>query len=166
MKLIYAKTTEINLDSFLKFCFNKLSQSYHKNLSEFHRIWKYNLKSKYINEFENSEYVILNNKGEYIGKLDSFKEEVKKGVYIWDIEDIELVYPYEEECFDFDEYESFIENKKYMINKVGMNRESSWIYMEIENKDTRYRTFIINLKSFTNINKYIRQEKIKKLLDI
>ncbi len=166
MKLIYAKTTDINLDSFLKFCYDKLSHSYRENLSEFNRIWKFTLKSKYINDFENSEYVILNNKGEYIGRLDAFKEDVKKGIYIWDIEDIELIYPYEEEYFVFDEYENFIENKKYFINKIGMNKEGSWIYMEIENKDTHYRQFIINLKSFTNINKYIRQEKIKKLLDI
>lgn len=166
MKLIYVKTTEITLDSFLKFCFNKLSVTYENKLDDFHRLWKFNLKQKYRIAFENSDYVILNNKGVYIGCLDALKTEVRKGLPIWNIEDIDLIKPYEEEYFEFDGYEKFLQNDKFFINKIGFDRNEEWIYMEIENKDTNYREFLINLKSFTNINKYIRQEKIRRVLDI
>jgi sporulation protein YlmC with PRC-barrel domain len=163
MKLIYVKTDEVNIDSFLKFCFDKLSQCY-KNVNDFNRYWK-SEKKKYSVNFQNAEYVIINNRGEYIGCLEQIKDEIKSGLYIWTIEDIDLIKPYEEELFEFEKYNDIIDSYKFQINKVGLNKQGDWIYIEVENKYTHYRSFLINLKTFTNIKKYIRQEKIKNLLD-
>lgn len=164
MKLIYVKTDEITLDSFLKFCYNKMLNHYSKNLDEFNRLWKTSLIKKLKTFFENSEYIIVNSRGEYIGCLEYYKEEIKSGLYIWNIEDIDLIRPYEEEYFDFEKW-NIIDSDKYKINRVGINRKGDWNYIEVENKFTHYRSFLLNLKTFTNIKKYIRQEKIRNLLE-
>lgn len=164
MKLIYVKTDEIGLDSFLNFCFNKLSKHY-RDFNVFNKQWRNKLKQKYVLNFQNSDYIIINERGQYIGCLEIFKVEIKSGIYIWTIDNIDLISPYDEEYFDFDKYENVIDDDKYFINRVGFNKFGDWIYFEIENKYTHYRNFLINLKNFTNIKKYIRQEKIKNLLD-
>ncbi len=161
MKLIYVKTDEISLESFLNFCYNKLCENYRNIVS----VWRSILRKKYSVNFQNSEYVIISSKGDYIGCLEQLKEEIKTGLYIWTIDDIDLINTYEEEFFDFEKYYNIIDNDRFLINKMGFNRQEEWIYIEVENKYTHYRSYLINLKTFTNIKKYIRQEKINYLLD-
>jgi hypothetical protein len=115
--------------------------------------------------FENSEYLVINNRGDYIGCLEYTKEEIKSDIYIWNIEDIDLVNSYEVEYFDFEKWNIIVNDEKFKINRVGINTDGVWNYIEVENKFTHYRSFILNLKTFTNIKKYIRHNKIKNLLE-
>jgi hypothetical protein len=165
MKLIYVKTDEISLDSFLKFIYNKMIINCGKNKNDFNRIWKNSLVKKMKYCFENSEYLVINNRGDYIGCLEYTKEEIKSDIYIWNIEDIDLVNSYEVEYFDFEKWNIIVNDEKFKINRVGINTDGVWNYIEVENKFTHYRSFILNLKTFTNIKKYIRHNKIKNLLE-
>ena len=164
MRLIYVKTDEISLDTFLIFCFRKLSKKY-TDKSSFNKFWLNKLKYKYIDIFNTSIYVLINNQGEYIGCLDVISDVVYKNHSIWDIENVDLVNPYEEEFFDFEKYNFIIDKDKFKINNIGFNKKNDWIYMEIENKYTHYRNYIINIDTFINIKRYIRYEKIKNLLE-
>jgi hypothetical protein len=163
VKNIYVNTEETNLDSFLKFCYSRLITN-SRDVKQFNKEWKYVLKNKLKSIFENSVYIIINEDGEYVGHLDFFQEYIKKGLAIWNVEDIELLGVYDEEYFDFDKWD-IIDDDKYVINRVGFDKNEEWVYIEIENKFTHYRNFLINLTKTINIKKYIRCQKIKNLLN-
>lgn len=156
MQLLYIKTSEISLEVFLKFCYNKLTNK--KN-------WKKFLEKSYIISYQNSEYILFTSKGKYIGCLEQLKEIIRSGQYIWTINNIDYIEAYEEEYFDFYEYENLIDIEKYKISKISFNRKKEWIYIEVENKYSHYRSFMINLNSFINLKKYLRLEKINNLLN-
>lgn len=156
MKLIWLKTNEISLDEFLNFCIKR------QNIKDKYQ-YK-NIKNLYSLLFDSNSHIILNDKGEYLGGLEHIKERVCSGNAIWSIDDIDLINVYEEEYFDFDGYERFVNDPKYKIVKIGFNRKKEWIYLEIENNYTHYRNYIINFECFINIKKYIRQSKINSLL--
>ncbi len=163
MKNIYVNTEETSLDAFLKFCYSKLIANT-KNVKEFNKEWKNNLIHKMSSIFESSTLIIINDRGEYIAHLDLFQESIKTGLSIWNVEDIEMLGVYDEEYFDFDKW-SIVDDDKYIVNRVGFDKKEEWIYIEIENKFTHYRYFLINLKKMVNIKKYIRCQKIKNLLN-
>lgn len=167
MELIYINTSDISLEEFLKFCYKKFTLKYHKKIDEFNKIWRFKWKTKYVVAYQNSECIIINNKGQYIGCLEQLKDSISKDVFDWTIEDIDLIKSYEEEFFDFEKWYKVIniDSVKFKITKIGLNKYKKWIYLEIENKYSHYRSYLINLDTFTNIKKYIRQEKINNLLD-
>ena len=159
MDVIYIPTKDVDLDTFLKFSFNKLKIQ-DKKITKY---WNSDLKDMYIMYYQSSEIVLINNFGEYIGSLGNNKENIGDDLFIWDINDIEFLNCYENEFFDFDNYINLIKNIKYKISSIGLNKTKNWIYIEVENKFTNYRSFVVNINFFTSYKKYIRQERINKL---
>ena len=162
MKFIYINTSEVSVDTFLKFCFKKIKQNKNDYII---KNWENIIKNSYIMYYWSCEIILINNFGEYIGGLDKPKISVGDDIFIWEIIDIEQIPCYELEFFDFENYTNLLTNEKYKISSMGLTRNKKWVYMEIENKYTHYRSFVLNIHNFISMKKYIRQERIKSIFD-
>ena len=162
MKFIYINTSEVDLDTFLKFCFKRIKQNKNDFLI---KNWDKSIKNSYMMYHSTCELILVNNFGEYIAGLETPKIGVGDNIYIWEINNIEQILCYELEFFDFENYSDLLTNEKYKISSMGLTRNKNWIYMEIENVYTHYRCFVLNIQNFISFKKYIRQERIGELFD-
>lgn len=161
MKLLFVKTSEVDINMFLKFCFNKL-KTHIKNIN---LVWDKTIKEEYIFLYSISHYILINEKGKIIGNLDKVSDKTSSGLNMWNIRDIHEIPTSEIQCFNIDKYSNIINDSKYKPIKIGLNDMCNWVYMIIENKMTNYRDFLINLDSLENLKKYIRVEKINKIFN-
>lgn len=157
MEILYFKTNDFSLSDILDYCISIYEDNGLSN-DEIYE-WKSLIKQFY----PHANIFIMNERCEIVA-IDDQNIRTSSGDIIWTVIDIDYLEIDDVEYFDLDKYKHIVDIG-YKVVEAGYNMNQKWIYIKAESKKTHHRSYLFNLQNIHNLIGYIRQKKIKLLLN-